>query len=254
MNEVRIGIFFDWDVPSDYQVDNSSGVYLTHPLVFWQRGVETDSEDEDPPHDCPISEDQRYAGVSILSEPVQSVWTLDNASLQYGNYGFLHPDSVYNRMSKPGFDIYSETGEDSVADLHTGLSVKTVDMSNQSSHSFVIALVTSNAGFEDFTAQMETAYQWAIDHGIVEPFCDCIPADVNGDGGAAAVGDAVYIVAYVFRGGPSPRPYDPCSGDANGDCQCNIGDAVYIINYVFFGGPPPPACEQWVQDCGGYEL
>jgi len=32
------------------------------------------------------------------------------------------------------------------------------------------------------------------------------------------------------------------SGDANGDENVNVSDAVYIINYVFVGGPPPVPC------------
>jgi hypothetical protein len=30
-------------------------------------------------------------------------------------------------------------------------------------------------------------------------------------------------------------------GDANGDGTVNVADAVYLINYIFKGGPPPPA-------------
>ena len=29
------------------------------------------------------------------------------------------------------------------------------------------------------------------------------------------------------------------AGDANGDGEVNVGDAVYLISYVFKGGPPP---------------
>lgn len=79
--------------------------------------------------------------------------------------------------------------------------------------------------------------------------CDCLPGDANGDG-EVNVGDAVYIINYVFKGGPPPTPYTTCSGDANGDCETNVGDAVYIINYVFKGGASPVTCEQWLIDCG----
>jgi len=51
------------------------------------------------------------------------------------------------------------------------------------------------------------------------------------------VSDAVYIINYVFVGGPPPVPYE--IGDANCDEYVDVGDAVYIINYVFVGGPPP---------------
>jgi immune inhibitor A len=65
--------------------------------------------------------------------------------------------------------------------------------------------------------------------------------DANGDG-EPNVGDAVFLIAYVFKGGPPPDPL--CTGDANGDDDANIGDAVFLIAYVFKGGPPPlePCC------------
>jgi hypothetical protein len=91
-----------------------------------------------------------------------------------------------------------------------------------------------------------------LKHGFWQEFagpCDCRPADANNDG-QANVGDAVYMINFVFKGGPAPKPYPQCSGDANKDCQANVGDAVYIINYVFKGGPPPCSCEQWIDACG----
>jgi hypothetical protein len=51
------------------------------------------------------------------------------------------------------------------------------------------------------------------------------------------VGDAVFIINYVFNSGPAPDPLE--AGDANCDGQANVGDAVYLINYVFKGGPEP---------------
>jgi immune inhibitor A len=70
---------------------------------------------------------------------------------------------------------------------------------------------------------------------------DYICGDANGDGNVN-VGDAVFVIAYVFSGGPAPDPL--CLGDANGDGNVNIGDAVHLINYVFKGGPAPvePCC------------
>ncbi|MDD4052703.1 MAG: peptidoglycan DD-metalloendopeptidase family protein [candidate division Zixibacteria bacterium] len=61
--------------------------------------------------------------------------------------------------------------------------------------------------------------------------------DANRDG-AINIGDAVYIVAFIFRDGPSPRPL--AAGDINANGAINIGDAVYLISYLFREGPPPP--------------
>lgn len=60
--------------------------------------------------------------------------------------------------------------------------------------------------------------------------------DANGNG-LIEVGDAVFIVNYVFRNGPAPVPY--ASGDANCDGTVDVADAVYLINYIFRKGPPP---------------
>jgi hypothetical protein len=51
------------------------------------------------------------------------------------------------------------------------------------------------------------------------------------------VGDAVFLINYVFKFGDEPEPIG--AGDANCDGDVNVGDAVKIINYVFKGGLPP---------------
>lgn len=65
--------------------------------------------------------------------------------------------------------------------------------------------------------------------------CD-IPGDANGDD-ACDIGDAVYLISYIFTGGPEPDNMD--EGDANSDCTINVGDAVFLIGYIFSGGPSP---------------
>jgi M6 family metalloprotease-like protein len=64
--------------------------------------------------------------------------------------------------------------------------------------------------------------------------------DANGDGSVDG-GDAVYLISYLYRGGPAPDPF--VSGDANGDCTVTAGDIVYLIGYLYRGGSPPqPGC------------
>jgi hypothetical protein len=62
--------------------------------------------------------------------------------------------------------------------------------------------------------------------------------DANADG-TANITDAVYLITYIFGGGPAPQPM--LAGDANCDGTANITDAVYLINYIFGGGPEPCA-------------
>lgn len=62
------------------------------------------------------------------------------------------------------------------------------------------------------------------------------PGDVNGDG-KLSVSDVVYLINYLFKGGPAPVPIE--TGDPNYDGKATVADVVYLINYLFKGGLPP---------------
>ena len=66
--------------------------------------------------------------------------------------------------------------------------------------------------------------------------CDyiCGDADASGD---VDIDDAVYLIAYIFSGGPPPDPYE--SGDADLSGEVDIDDVVYLIAYIFSGGNDP---------------
>jgi subtilisin family serine protease len=61
--------------------------------------------------------------------------------------------------------------------------------------------------------------------------------DANNDA-LITIGDAVFIINYIFADGPGPSPH-LLMGDADGSGGLSIGDAVYVINHVFGGGPAP---------------
>lgn len=60
--------------------------------------------------------------------------------------------------------------------------------------------------------------------------------DANGDGGVN-LGDAGFVINYVFFDGSAPDPLE--AGDANADGSVNLGDAGYVINFIFYDGPGP---------------
>ncbi len=62
--------------------------------------------------------------------------------------------------------------------------------------------------------------------------------DVNDDGNVD-LGDAVFLLNYLFRNGTPPQPLSV--GDVNGDCSVEIGDAIHLLNYLFRDGPSPVA-------------
>jgi parallel beta-helix repeat protein len=72
--------------------------------------------------------------------------------------------------------------------------------------------------------------------GIGDACDDYICGDANSDG-LVNVGDPVFLINYIFKGGPAPDPLE--SGDVNCDDEINVGDAVFEISYIFKGGPEP---------------
>jgi hypothetical protein len=83
------------------------------------------------------------------------------------------------------------------------------------------------------------------ENGMFSEWSDPLPVnisvfrgDVNTDGMINSA-DVVYLINYLFKGGPAPVPLE--AGDVNSDGIINSADVVYLINYLFKGGPAP--CE-----------
>jgi hypothetical protein len=70
---------------------------------------------------------------------------------------------------------------------------------------------------------------------VVEQSFVCGDADGSGQ---VAISDAVFVINYIFGGGPAP---DVQTADADCSGSVTIGDAVYLINYIFGGGLQPCA-------------
>jgi hypothetical protein len=60
--------------------------------------------------------------------------------------------------------------------------------------------------------------------------------DANSDG-VVDISDVVYLIAYIFSGGPAPNPIS--YGNVNCDSGVDIADVVYMISYIFAGGVAP---------------
>jgi len=64
----------------------------------------------------------------------------------------------------------------------------------------------------------------------------CVSGDTD-ISGSIDVSDVIYLINYLFRGGPAPEPL--MLGDTNNDNNVSVSDVVYLINYLLKGGPPP---------------
>ncbi len=90
----------------------------------------------------------------------------------------------------------------------------------------VSALIADDGVFAAFTTA-----------GIVAPPC----GDMN-NSGSVDIADAVYLINYIFAGGPAPQ--DLAGGDMSCSGQTDVADAVYLVNFIFAGGPSPCAACQ----------
>ena len=66
--------------------------------------------------------------------------------------------------------------------------------------------------------------------------CDFLCGDVDASG-QVDIDDVVYLVAYIYSGGPEPDPY--LSGDVDCSDDVDIDDVVYLIASIFSGGNDP---------------
>jgi hypothetical protein len=68
--------------------------------------------------------------------------------------------------------------------------------------------------------------------------CDYICGDADNNG-SVDIDDGVYLIQYIFAGGPAPLFYE--SGDADCSGEVDVDDVTYLIAYIFGSGPEPCA-------------
>ena len=243
INGVLVGEVLDWDIPSDTGSRNGSGFDLPRNLIYQFGGEYDDSTEEH----CAQNSNDRFGGVaSYPGTTFMNAFTVDNATYVYtttspwGGLAPFPPGPMYEKMlNSEGFTTWSSSDPDSLyTDLSTVLTFGQYNLTPGDTFSVVKVLSTSKTGLTYLNAQIDAARAG----DLWTQSCCNKAGDANNDN-KVNVGDAVYIISYVFRGGPPP----PClaEGNANGDLtpqggnKINVGDAVYIISYVFRQGPAP---------------
>ncbi len=67
-----------------------------------------------------------------------------------------------------------------------------------------------------------------------------LPGDVNGDL-LVDIGDILFLINYLFKGGPAPHPLE--RGDITLEGDITLLDILYLISYLYRGGPSPPSVD-----------
>jgi len=130
--------------------------------------------------------------------------------------------------------IYSDTatlvGLDGGASRQAVFSHWTVDPDSGVSYEItVVTLLT-----EDDNRINDTLVSISMSDPIGSYMCGDANLSMSVD-----IDDIVYVITFVFSGGPPPNPLE--SGDVDCSGGVDIDDVVYLINYVFAGGQEPCA-------------
>jgi hypothetical protein len=99
----------------------------------------------------------------------------------------------------------------------------------------VIGLAADSAHVEPLTAIVQdTCNTDTVSFVVVIYLC----GDVNNDGVGPDIADLVYLIDYMFQGGPPPPVMAAADCNASGG-DIDISDLLYLIDYMFQGGAPP---------------
>lgn len=185
-------------------------------------------------------------GTDILDLSVSSS---DNLHWHYVRYLLIDPSKVTVKIySEPSHQLIKTVREGSEL---SGQSLYIWDGSDETGQmvptgTYSVTVFDTSLYWNLESQQPGYTVQRSTDlfYHSLNPYSGYIPGDVNADS-SITVGDAVYLISYIFRDGPAPQPF-VCVGDVNGDGRLNMGDAVYLISYIFRGGAvPKDGCESW---------
>ncbi len=145
-------------------------------------------------------------------------------------------DLIYPTNSLPDRTAYREmvsSNSDSyyAQDVSGLLSFGKRTLPHDGEITFPVAFLLSNTGTAPF-GQVISKLKSMLSSGTA----GCGDADGTG---VVSISDAVFLINYIFIGGPAPSPL------SSGDVDCNeiitISDIVYLVHYIFMGGLVPCA-------------
>ncbi len=180
--------------------------------------------------------------MQAFSTDIGEIWTLT----------LLHPSSSYNWFS-PSISMYGGGGL-GIAYNRQSMTIRSGKFHWQPQDSLFIIEASGTSFADKLTTYRQDiaslgggnfgiaflSYDWQAWYDYGQTCCS-VRGDALHDNGLVLVNDLVYLVNYVFKGGPPPMCLEE-SDALNDNGIVLVNDLVYLVNYVFKGGPIPPAC------------
>lgn len=229
ISNLSVGYYIDWDIPSDTGSENNSVVDASRSAVI-QRGAYTAPN---------VNKWGALAAARGDGNPIIGGFVVDNPTYIYPSVGW-HTDSLwkYTQLLLPGEYKASPVTNEDLSSLVLMFRGATLGANDTLEACVILAGEDDATTVSGVQGALDAAYTFMSQNEICGTPCMCGDADSNG---SITISDAVYLINYIFAGGPAPNPI--CLGDADNNGSVTISDAVYLVNYIFAGGPAPgPNC------------
>ncbi len=239
--ELWIALFEDWDIGNAY--NNWVDMDPEHNLV-WQY------DPLDPNFVFGIFKAPFY------NEPMHSIRGVNNAYYVWPNAGFCTPDafdgldSLWYLMTTAGYyppyDINADSNDMSLLMVPPPFPLLADPLSPFNKHIEI---------WIDFGRNLGDGMTWEQWYHKILRYAGFYRGDVNASDTlelpALDISDLVYLINYLYKGGPAPLPFaDQGNVDGKGplggalDLVCpknnvDVQDVVYLLNYIYKNGPPP---------------
>ena len=164
-----------------------------------------------------------------------------------------NPVIGYESVSHP-FYIYPQEGWRD--DQLWGLITKACWQDDSSGYDLSLLMTPGMITLPPDSAHLESFIIFGVDttEHLIGPswwksmlrFCGFYRGDVQQDG-IPDVGDVVYLISYLYRGGNPPQPF-PDQGDVNQDGIVDVGDLIVLLNFLYRGGLDPEDVQRFLPE------
>ncbi len=186
---------------------------------------------------------QTVALTVLLQDPGQQRWGFEltaldsNIATAGGAGGFTITDPINTQVSDeipPDRDYVKQTSSGTFAGTLNGPVSWQFNWTAPSEPGQVWFYATGNAA--NGTGSTSGDYIYTDAAVVIVKASPFTCGDADGSN-IVTISDAVFLISYIFGGGPAPDPV--LAGDADCSGIVTISDAVFLINYIFGGGPAP---------------